>query len=268
MLVLTVPKPRQISLARAPMRAETSGMRTSQIPGLIALLAIATFAPPTRGADLPHPGDMPADVVDDIQALPTTANALWLLGGTAMTFGGSLLDAQARDTLARAGGPWPTLARVGNLWGDGRVQVPLSLSLWALGNSRNDARLAGDGYALARAQLLTATTVGLLKVAVRRERPDGDAYAFPSGHTAVAFATAAVLTRRRGDGLAALSLVLAGVTSMGRIEVSRHWLSDVLAGATIGWIVGRTVAREGAVAGGAGNREAMPLPLLVLKGRF
>ena len=32
---------------------------------------------------------------------------------------------------------------------------------------------------------------------------------------------------------------------MGRMEDMKHYASDVVAGATIGWIIGRTVGREG-----------------------
>ena len=31
---------------------------------------------------------------------------------------------------------------------------------------------------------------------------------------------------------------------MGRMEDMKHYASDVVAGATIGWIIGRTVARD------------------------
>jgi membrane-associated phospholipid phosphatase len=97
---------------------------------------------------------------------------------------------------------------------------------------------------MGRGLLLTYTTNSLIKVLVDRERPNGDRYSFPSGHTAAAFTTAGVLTRRHGPWIGAASLVLAGFTALGRMEDLKHWASDVAAGATLGWIIGRNAARS------------------------
>ena len=90
-----------------------------------------------------------------------------------------------------------------------------------------------------------------LKVATQRERPDGsDHYSFPSGHTSNAFAWATGGAHYSGPKLGSPSFAFAALIGVGRMEKNAHYLTDVVAGATLGVIVGRTVIR----------RDGEPLP--------
>lgn len=86
---------------------------------------------------------------------------------------------------------------------------------------------------------MAALTNGL-KYTIREPRPDSSSRnSFPSGHTATAF-TGAELVRAEygwGYGLAAYT-VATGVAFM-RMYNGRHWLTDVLAGASVGIISAR-----------------------------
>jgi membrane-associated phospholipid phosphatase len=83
-----------------------------------------------------------------------------------------------------------------------------------------------------------------IKLAVGRERPNGeDSQSFPSGHTSNAFALAAVVEGHYGWKLGVPAYLLAGFVGASRLEQDKHYLSDVVAGATLGYIVGRTVVR-------------------------
>ena len=83
-----------------------------------------------------------------------------------------------------------------------------------------------------------------MKVAVGRERPNQqDNKSFPSGHTSNAFALAAVAERHYGWKIGAPAYLLAGVVGLSRLHQDKHWLSDVMAGATLGYLVGRTTVR-------------------------
>lgn len=65
---------------------------------------------------------------------------------------------------------------------------------------------------------------------------------FPSDHTAIAFAFAAVAA---AAGLPARGplVVIAVLIALGRLYLGAHWPTDVAAGAVIGWLVGMAVER-------------------------
>ncbi len=190
-------------------------------------------------------GSFPGDLLDDVSALPSSENAWWLLGGIAATLLVHEIEDPEGAMRGLDGDLIDPIVDFGNIWGDIRVQAPLALGSWAVGSWRDDSEMAGLGYDLSRSLLLTYGTVSLTKLAVQRTRPNGEDYSFPSGHTASAFSTAGVLSRRYGGWVGGIGIGLGVLTGLGRLEDNKHFASDVVAGATIGWIIGRTVAREG-----------------------
>jgi membrane-associated phospholipid phosphatase len=108
------------------------------------------------------------------------------------------------------------------------------------------------GMDLLRAQALAEIMVEPLKFATRRLRPDGSNHlSFPSGHAAVTFATATALERHLGWEKAALAYAVASYVAASRLHDNVHYLSDVVFGAAVGTIAGRTVteAKHGPTAG-------------------
>ena len=97
------------------------------------------------------------------------------------------------------------------------------------------------------AELVTMGVTEGLKNVSNRERPGGTDNSFPSGHSSAAF-TNVVLANRNlqylsmSDNLrTALQVgnyVLASATAWARVEANGHWLSDVFAGAAIGYFFG------------------------------
>lgn len=79
-----------------------------------------------------------------------------------------------------------------------------------------------------------------LKPLTHELRPDGSAYnSFPSGHTATAFAAAEWLRMEYGHKSPWMGVAgYAVATSIGVLRVynNRHWVSDVVAGAAIGFL--------------------------------
>lgn len=225
-------------------------MKGSLIPiGLLlvwSLISGATETALAEGAteDIVRLDHFPGALLDDIVALPSTGNAWWLLAGPALTLG--VYQFEDPDGAARAlnQDPWDGLSDFGNIWGDVRVQAPLALGAWGMGSWAGSNEVAELGFDLSRALLLSYATVSILKAAVHRTRPNGEKYSFPSGHTASAFSTAGVVTRRYGGWAGGVSIGLGVLTAMGRMEDMKHFASDVVAGATIGWIMGRTAARN------------------------
>jgi membrane-associated phospholipid phosphatase len=68
---------------------------------------------------------------------------------------------------------------------------------------------------------------------------------WPSGHTITAFATAATISEIYSDitWLKIASYSYAVLTGIG-VSLNVHWVSDVLAGALMGYVVGKTVGRS------------------------
>lgn len=110
-----------------------------------------------------------------------------------------------------------------------------------------------------KAVVITGAYTFLFKAAFQRERPAetgpsdsgnwGGPFAgfhdnaFPSGHSSVAFAAATVLSSYYRDHLwvGITTYTLASLVAMSRIYDNKHWASDVVAGAALGYAIGRTV---------------------------
>lgn len=126
----------------------------------------------------------------------------------------------------------------------GGAMVPLVGALFVAGRFAPQGRFGAMTYDFAQAAIVTGAYTGLLKYTVQRERPDGsDSLSFPSGHTSTAFSLASVATHHYGWKVGLPAYALATGIGLSRIEQDRHHLSDVVAGATLGFIVGRTVTR-------------------------
>lgn len=111
--------------------------------------------------------------------------------------------------------------------------------MWA-GRSGDRPRLRAYGYSLGQAYAMSFVLVQGLKLASHRLRPDGSAHSsFPSGHTSDTFAVATVTQHYYGKKWGVPLYGLAALVGASRIEKGRHWPSDVLAGATIGYLAGR-----------------------------
>lgn len=82
---------------------------------------------------------------------------------------------------------------------------------------------------------VTAGVTYLLKYTVKEPRPDGsDNYSFPSGHTAVSFATATYLQRRYGWKFGVPAYILSCYVGWGRCFAQKHYWYDVVIGGAIG----------------------------------
>ncbi len=81
----------------------------------------------------------------------------------------------------------------------------------------------------------TAAATYILKYSVKELRPDGsNMHSFPSGHSAVSFATATFLQRRYGWAFGAPAYALSAYVAWGRVFAKKHYFWDVIGGAVIG----------------------------------
>lgn len=122
------------------------------------------------------------------------------------------------------------------------AQSGAAVVTYAIGRTTGDARVAALGARLFRAQVVAQGTTQVIKFATQRTRPDGTALSFPSGHTAAAFATATVLQDEFGWKVGLPAFAAAGWVATSRVQMDRHYLSDVIAGATVGLLAGRSLS--------------------------
>jgi hypothetical protein len=92
------------------------------------------------------------------------------------------------------------------------------------------------------ALFLTWATTGTLKIIRNNETPNGESFAWPSGHTSSSFTVASVLDEFYGPKVGIPAYAIASLVGYRMIDTGDHWTSDVVFGATLGWIVGHTVA--------------------------
>lgn len=134
--------------------------------------------------------------------------------------------------LAHSGDSWFWLAGLGMLWW-------LGTDYWQ-----------GRALTLIVSILLTALVVFVVKLTVRRRRPEGewgkfyrttDPHSFPSGHAVRAVMLAVVMLGLGPLWLGLLLLVWAPLVGLARVSMGVHYLSDVLAGMFLGLVLGVVV---------------------------
>jgi membrane-associated phospholipid phosphatase len=115
----------------------------------------------------------------------------------------------------------PQLFYVAGMWWHGTKQED------ALSLKRRDYMIDSTLYAIA--------TTTVLKEIFQRPRPDRSDYrSFPSGHTTMAFSFATAVLMEHGLGWGIPALAMASFVGYSRINDNKHYLDDVVMGATIG----------------------------------
>lgn len=120
-------------------------------------------------------------------------------------------------------------------------------------------RSINTGLLVIESYVLSSLIVQIPKYVVGRQRPNngqGDGpfafkgpfqgTSFPSGHTTVSFALASVIATqyRENKWVPVTAYSIASLVGLSRIYDNKHWLSDVVAGAAIGTLVGNLVSHR------------------------
>ena len=163
-----------------------------------------------------------------------------LLLGAGLALSGSLLDHRAERYFDQH--PYPSAGRTGARMGQTLVVTGLTAGLFAAGAITREGRFHDATYDLSQAVLVNTAYTFALKNTIRRTRPDdSNALSFPSGHTSTAFAAATVLQSHYGAKVGIPAYGIASFIGASRMASKAHHLSDVVAGAGLGYLVGRTV---------------------------
>lgn len=177
----------------------------------------------------------------DFAQLPSKETAAVLaIGAAGSWIGGSFGDRSTSRLLSQARTLEPIM-EAGQTIGGARLQLVGALATYGIGRASRSQRTTAIGGDLLRAQLLSQALTAGLKMSVRRTRPDGTQFSFPSGHSSVTFASATVLQRHLGPKVGIPAYAIATYVAASRVQERRHFLSDVAFGAAVGIAAGRTV---------------------------
>jgi hypothetical protein len=184
--------------------------------------------------------DSASDIIMSDLASPITTEAKYIfLGGAALTaliaFDKNEISKRAADRVAYEP-PLKSYGYIGEALGWGYLNA-----LYTIGHLTH-AYVYDEQNSLERAELMmdaslyTLMTTAAIKTAVHSKRPEfpEEKDSFPSGHASMSFAFASVVTAEHGLYWGLPAYALASFISFSRINDGRHWLHDVIAGATIG----------------------------------
>ena len=168
-------------------------------------------------------------------------NLFPVLVGTAATGAAFRFDHGAESAL---GGRAPGLSSAASMAGGVKAVLPATFGLFVAGRLAEGGRFRAFTYDAAQVLVVNTVYTSALKTITSRTRPDGsDNLSFPSGHTSTAVAFATVANAHYGWKVGVPSYLAAGAIGMSRVTKDKHHLSDVIAGAAIGYVTGRTVVR-------------------------
>jgi membrane-associated phospholipid phosphatase len=226
-----------------------AGSETAWAQGLTAPLSLptaSTFSSAEETTIRPTPstpgfGGLLESTVGDFRRLPSWETVTLLSIGAVAAGFSHTVDRGVTHNVADSSMMLDRTMRPGAILGGKEFQFGTAFATFAIGRFSGNHRIADVGSKLLRAQFMAQTVSGIIKVSANRTRPDGTNLSFPSGHTAVSFASATVLQREFGWKVGIPAYAIASYIGASRIEAKRHFLSDVAFGAALGIVAGRTV---------------------------
>jgi membrane-associated phospholipid phosphatase len=216
-------------------------------PGLAGAMGVTggstRVAGPVLTDVMPAPAvwrDLFGDTVRDLRRLPSKSTLGLLSIGAAAALATHPADQTFTRTLSGARRFQEPL-EPGAVLGSTPFQIGASVATYAIARWSGHPHLTAVAGDLVRGQLLAEGLTYSMKQAFRRDRPEGAGFAFPSGHTSTSFASATVLRRHYGWRVGAPAYAIASYVALSRVQMKRHYLSDVAFGAALGIAAGRTV---------------------------
>jgi len=227
------------------------GLAQTIVPAALSHDEAGTTIGPVPGLSV---GTLFEETIRDFKRLPSKDTLTLLgLGAIAATVAHSA-DRPISNSFSSARSLGPAF-EPGKTIGGARLQFAGAMATFAVGRLTDSPTISRIGADLVKAQIVSQTLTAGIKMSVRRTRPDGTAFSFPSGHTSVTFASATVLQRHLGWKVGIPAYGLATYVAASRIQEKRHFLSDVAFGAVIGIVAGRTVTI------GRGERRFVASPM-------
>ncbi len=187
----------------------------------------------------------PKEIARNFKALFSQDNLQPLLIGAAATGVAVIPEQNVESYFTNHPEQIESVTESGEIMGNEFILSPVIGGLFVAGRIGGGRRFQSMTYALTQGFLVNGAITGSVKYAVGRTRPNGeDNLSFPSGHTSTSFMWATVLSRSYGLKAGVPAYIAATYVGATRLEENAHHLTDVVAGAAIGYLVGRTVTRR------------------------
>ena len=131
----------------------------------------------------------------------------------------------------------------GNIIGHPGTHFAIAGAWYVLASAKGDQKNHDLGYTMLEALTVNGLATMLLKVSMGDRDPAGDRYGWPSGHMSSSVCFASVMHEYYGWQVGVPLYLLSGYVGASRLQDREHDLSDLVFGATLGWVVGHSVAR-------------------------
>jgi membrane-associated phospholipid phosphatase len=207
-----------------------------------------------RGQQITHPATDPAHKLSTKEffkdlggnfagIIDVRSIAPAVIGGAATAL--ATIPEQQIEQHFAPGDVWGAWSTPGSYIGNPVILAGVSTALFTASRKTENRKFRSLSYSLLQGTIMTAGIVQTTKAGFQRLRPnEDDTHAFPSGHAADTFMYATVFTAHYGWKAAIPGYAIATYVSATRLEERKHHLTDVTAGATIGYLVGQTVSRR------------------------
>ena len=188
-------------------------------------------------------------------------------GLTTVFIFGSDMEMHEEFGMERENGPLgitKALGDVGNLYdkpGPFYFTMSFAGALYASANFFNNQKLLQTTNLMAQSLIITSVFTTALKVIIGRARPhvnnephtfrpfnfkfDPDYMSMPSGHTSSIFAMMTVIAKQYESWYVKIpAYTFATSVAVQRMNARKHWLSDLLIGGTIGYLIADAVVKR------------------------
>lgn len=208
------------------------------------------FAQPCRLNFCDDLNNLPSRVADETYALFTWENALFLGAATGVTLAiRDNVDARVTHDNELHGPRWNNLSEVLSHGGDAfLVHAPLLIGMYTLSLCQQNDDLHELTLTMATSYKVTVVSaLALQYITGTRDTGNsiGDIFkdsGFPSEPTAASFALAAVIDERYGWQGGLPAYLLSGLIGWSEIDQNKHTVSDVVFGAALGYMIGKSIA--------------------------
>ncbi len=170
------------------------------------------------------------------------ATALLLAGGASIAMNNNSVDTDVKEHFDRHPALHNWKDESLNILGHPATHFTAS-GIWYVLSAENEDELNRQrSWTMRTALTITWLATTGLKFARNNDTPNGKDNAWPSGHTSSSFTVASVLDEFYGPKVGIPAYIGASAVAYRMLDTGDHWASDVVFGATLGWVVGHTVA--------------------------